>query len=82
MDIKKEEHGYAMVEHNGKYTVVEIDRPSGQVYSAMPTDHPLGGGKWFARMGDSGIEYVSKWYSRGYAMRVFRRLVSERVRFS
>lgn len=74
IEITREEEGFALCHNtdNDKYTVVKISHQKGQVYSAMPTD-----GSWFARISDSGINYVAGWYSRDYARRIFRERVAE-----
>jgi hypothetical protein len=79
IEIIREESGYALC-HNpksDKFTVVQISRDKGQVYSTMPTDGPSDGGQWFAAITDAGIRYVAGWYSRSYAQRIFRERVAE-----
>ena len=67
--------GYALLARDdGRWTVIEYDRPGGQVYSAMPGDMPTGGGRWMSRMSPSGVAYVSHGYSASYARAVYRRL--------
>ncbi len=74
-EIVKESQGYALVRStDGRATVVGIDRERNQVTSAMPTDHPTGGGFWVGRLTDGGIDYVSKLYYAGYARRMFRQM--------
>lgn len=84
--IIKERHGFALVVLSFKFeregdtaraTVVGIDRAKGQVYSAMPSDIPAEGGVWFGAISDTGIDYVAKLYTRGYARRVFRGLIRD-----
>jgi hypothetical protein len=78
--ITEERNGYALVEldsDTSRCTVIRIDRDRGQVYSAMPTDLPRGGGLWFARISDCGIDYVAKLYSRSYARRMFKVLAAD-----
>lgn len=73
--IVREKKGYALIKNAaGHMTVVGIDRDNCQVTSAMPGDMPREGGRWFGRISDSGIEYVSKWYSQGYARQIFSKL--------
>jgi hypothetical protein len=59
-------------------TVTTYDLARGQVTDAMPGDRPRDGGSYYARICDSGIEYVSHPYSVGYARRMYRRLVAAR----
>ena len=77
IEIIEEVDGYAICQWGDHFTVVQISRKAGQVYSAMPTDGPADGGSWFAGISDNGVKYVAGWYSKGYARRIFRSLVSE-----
>lgn len=62
---------------DGRGTVIQIDRERGQVYNAMPGDAPRGGGSWYARISQAGVDYVASFYSWRYARRMFRQLVRE-----
>lgn len=75
IDVVREEGCYLLCHNldNDRYTVVKRSRRGGQVYSTMPTD-----GSNFASFSDAGIAYVANWYSKSYAMRVFRDRVRER----
>lgn len=75
--IIEERNGFALVAlaaDTKRATVVRIGRKNQQVFSAMPGDMPDDGGWLFAALSDTGIDYVSKLYSRGYARRCFRKL--------
>ena len=77
MNIVREAACYALLSKGTKATVVGISHENGQVYSAMPSDHPQDGGRWYARISDEGVEYVANWYSKSYARRIFNQLVKE-----
>ena len=80
-DVVDEQQGYQLLRRDdGRWTVVSIDRARNQVYSAMPGDHPAGGGYWYARICDAGRDYVARGYIESYARRVYRGLVAERRR--
>ena len=62
-----------VVEVNGKYHCIAMDRKNGQVYSIGP-DNPDSGGQWFGKWSDAGVRYVSHGLSRSAAMARFRKL--------
>jgi len=72
--IKENSIGDAVVEVNGSYYVVNINRQKGQVQSTMPSDMPRDGGTWFAGFSDDGVKYVSSARTRKAAMAGLRRL--------
>lgn len=75
IELKKtgDQFGYKLFRRDDdKYCVCFYDLGSFQVYSCMPGDQPKGGGRWFARNTDAGIDYVCNGYSRSYAYRMFR----------
>jgi len=75
--IEESSDGYALLKsEDGRATVVRLSSDRSQVYSAMPGDMPRYGA-WFAAFTTAGVCYVSSWYSRGYARRVYRRLSGE-----
>jgi len=83
VEIIREEQGYALLRRStrkrAQFTVVGINRKQGQVYSAMPSDRPQGGGQWFGGLSDKGVDYVAHWYSRSWANHMFTRLSREAV---
>ena len=71
--------GLALLEISStRATVVGYNEAAGQVYSAMPTDGPQDGGRWYGPMTTSGVQYVSSSYSLDYARRIYRRLLEDR----
>ena len=77
-ELVREYRGLQMYERDdGKFCVVSYSRTHGQFYSFMPGDCPPGGGQWYARATDAGLDYVACGYSRGYAARKFREFVLE-----
>ena len=76
MEIIKEKNDIAIVKTDlGYYHVVELY--AWQVCSAMSSDSPSGGGRWFAGMTDAGVEYVSGRRTLSAARSGYRRLQME-----
>ena len=75
-EIHAEKGRFALVNGgNSRWTVVCINRTDGRVLSAMPGDlHSDYGGQRYSILSDEGINYVSSWYSKGYAQQIFRSL--------
>lgn len=75
--IVKQDGNVLLLERpDGKRTVVSTNKDETQVYDAMPTDGPTGGGQWMSNFTDAGVDYVANWYSKGYANRIFREYVT------
>ena len=72
MTVLKENSGYRLIRLDKGYTVVACS--NGKVYSAMPGDILEVGGAWTAQDTPAGIKYVSSWYSKSYAYKIFNRL--------
>jgi hypothetical protein len=71
----KEANGYALIRSDtGVWSVVQIDRSKGMVYSLVPGDGLAGSvtGKCFARITDDGIDSVAAGYSESYAKKQFK----------
>ena len=64
----------SVVEVDGNYHVVNINRQKGQVQSTMHSDMPRDGGTWFAGLSDYGVKYVSSARTRAAAIAGLRRL--------
>lgn len=55
------------------YHVVELNTQGRQVFSAVPSDTPRYGGRCFAGMTDTGVDYVSHSRTRPAAMALLRK---------
>lgn len=82
--LVKESREYALWRlSNNRYTVTGIDRYTGRVTNAMPTDGPTDGNFWYGPITNAGIWYVSSGggYSRGYAQRIYRQLTTAQAEY-
>jgi hypothetical protein len=74
--IIEESDGVALVRcDDGRGSVVAIDRDRDQVYSALFSDQPQGGGVWCAPIRSAGIDYVTRPRSWSAARHAYRRLI-------
>lgn len=60
-----------------QFHVTRTDLTNQQVSSIVPGDMPSNGGVWMAKLSDKGIAFVSRGYSKTYAMEIYRQCVSE-----
>jgi hypothetical protein len=73
MTIIAERNKIALIEVDGRYYVVGIDRGAGQVTSELASDSPADGGRWFGGISDRGVQYVANGRSESAARAAFRR---------
>lgn len=71
MNIIREQYGVSVVEVEGLFYTVQIDRDRGHVYS-VGTDSPPNNGKYYGNINPAGIQYVGKGRARHAAMKAFR----------
>lgn len=80
MTTIRQQHGVALVQIDSpepRYHVVSIDYERGQVYSRLASDLPSDGGLWYARIGESGVRYVSTGRTYAAALRHYQREVRQ-----
>lgn len=77
--VREDDLGHAIIELDGLYYIVKVDRQAKEFQSVLPCDlHPDGGG-WLSRWTGAGLRYVASGRSRNAAMAQWRKHIVPRT---
>lgn len=65
--VREDDLGHAMIEMDGLYYIVKVDRKAKEFQSALPSDCHADGGVWLSRWTGAGLRYVASGRSRDAA---------------
>ena len=77
--VREDDLGHAMIEMDGLYYIVAVDRQAKEFQSVLPCDAHEDGGGWLAKWTGDGLRYVASGRSRNAAMTQWRKYIVPRT---